>query len=91
MEAHSGTDRSRRYRQGWVAVMEILIGLAIGIGLLCLAGLIPTKPRRVSRLSEEERLAWVEHDRLAWMEKERQAKALSLHLPGGRFDRSDPS
>jgi hypothetical protein len=48
------------------------------------------KPRRASRLSEEERQAWVERDRLAWMEKERQAKALPLHLPGGRFDRSDP-
>jgi Tfp pilus assembly protein PilV len=67
-----------------------MLTLLIGIGLLCLAGLIPTKPRRASRLSEEERQAWVERDRLAWMEKERQAKALPLHLPGGRFDRSDP-
>jgi hypothetical protein len=68
----------------------MLILLSISIGLLCLAGLIPTKPRQVSRLSEEERLAWVERDRLAGMEKEQQAKARSLSLPGSRFDRPDP-
>jgi hypothetical protein len=67
-------------------MLHFLIGLAIGFGLLCLAGLIPTQPRRASRLSEEERLAWVERDRLAWMEQERQAKASSVYLPGG-FDR----
>jgi hypothetical protein len=48
------------------------------------------KPRQVSRLSEEERLAWVERDRFAGIEKERQVKARSLSLPGGRFDRFDP-
>lgn len=69
--------------------MSLIIAIAIGISLLCLACLIPTKPRRASRLSEEERLAWVERDRLAWMEKDRQAKVSSVYLPGG-FDRPDP-
>jgi hypothetical protein len=61
----------------------MLILLGIFIGLLCLAGLIPTKSRRVSRLSEEERHAWLERDRLAEFEKERQAKASPVYEPGG--------
>jgi hypothetical protein len=51
--------------------------------LLMLASLVPKKPRRVSRLSEEERQAWIERDRRAWFEKERQAKVSSVYEPGG--------
>jgi hypothetical protein len=69
--------------------MSLIVAITIGISLLCLACLIPTKPRRASRLSEQERLAWVERDRLDGMEKERQAKASPVYLPGG-FDRPDP-
>lgn len=58
--------------------------IIISLGLLCLACLIPVGPRgRISRLSEEEREAWIERDRLAWIEKERLAKKSPRYEPGG--------
>lgn len=59
------------------------------VGLLVLACLIPTRPsKRVSRLSEEEREAWLKRDRLAWIEKEQEARMAQLRgtapfEPGG--------
>lgn len=62
--------------------MHLLVIAALGV--LFLACLIPFKPsKRVSRLSEEERLAWIERDRLAWIEKERLAKKSPRYEPGG--------
>ena len=59
----------------------LLISLGV-LWLVCL--LIPNRPsKRVSSLSEEERLAWIERDRLAGFEKDRLARASPSFDPGG--------
>jgi hypothetical protein len=53
-----------------MAIFYLVVG-----ALIVVACLVPTKPRRrVSSLSEADRLAWVERDRRAWIEQEAQAK-----------------
>lgn len=48
----------------------MLISILITIGLCLLAAAIPTTSRRrVSPLSEEDRVAWVERDRAAYIAK----------------------
>lgn len=59
--------------------------LLIGLGVLWVVCLLtPAKPsKRVSRLSEKERQAWIERDRLAFFEKERLDKIAASKMPGG--------
>jgi hypothetical protein len=68
-----------------LTLIVITIGLLWFVGGLTHMARRPlaTKPRRVSTLSEEKRLAWLERDRLAWFEKERQARASPVYEPGG--------
>lgn len=48
----------------------MILLLAISVGLCIVAAAIPTASRRrVSPLSEEDRLAWVERDRAAYIAK----------------------